>query len=248
MLYVFQNMNMSQQFVLACALLVAAAQAVFVDRGLPKHDLHKPGDLLLAGMFPRSRQKSGHLCGPVKSSISIQGSAAMRFAIDRLSANKTILPNITLGYVIMDDCNKEAVALAKSTQLIPIKTCVRSGCNGGTQQSLPQHVLTAGPNPQYEVVGVVGPFGSTLQLRTSLLMSFYELPHISWIATSDALSDKSRYEYFSRVVPPDAFQAKALVDIIKHFNWTYVSTLHSEGSYGSSGIKYETFICFLFVI
>ena len=28
----------------------------------------------------------------------------------------------------------------------------------------------------------------------------------------------------------------ALVDIVKKFNWTYVSTIASEGSYGESGI------------
>ena len=227
--------------VVVCAVLIATAQAVFVDRGLPDHDLYKPGDLLLAGMFPRSPQQHGLMCGTGKSKISVQGSQGMRFAIDRLSANTTILPNITLGYVLMDDCNREAVALVKSTQLIPVKNCVKSGCNtGGNASSMLKHITTRGPNPQYEVVGVVGPFGSTLQLRTSLLMSFYELPHISWIATSDALSDKARYEYFTRVVPPDRYQARALVDIINHYNWTYISTLYSEGSYGSSGIKYES--------
>ena len=32
------------------------------------------------------------------------------------------------------------------------------------------------------------------------------------------------------------FQALALVDIVNLFNWTYVSTIASEGSYGESGI------------
>ena len=31
-------------------------------------------------------------------------------------------------------------------------------------------------------------------------------------------------------------QALALVDIVNLFNWTYVSTIASEGSYGESGI------------
>lgn len=33
-------------------------------------------------------------------------------------------------------------------------------------------------------------------------------------------------------MPPDTFQAIALVDVVKMFNWTYVSTIASEGSYG----------------
>ena len=32
-------------------------------------------------------------------------------------------------------------------------------------------------------------------------------------------------------------QALAMVDIVNLFNWTYVSTIASEGSYGESGIE-----------
>ena len=39
------------------------------------------------------------------------------------------------------------------------------------------------------------------------------------------------------MVPPDQYQAEALVKILIHFNWTYISTLHSTGSYGINGIR-----------
>ena len=51
------------------------------------------------------------------------------------------------------------------------------------------------------------------------------------------LSDKTRFEYFSRVVPPDSYQAQALVDLVKAFGWNYVSTLADEGNYGEKGIE-----------
>jgi ABC-type branched-subunit amino acid transport system substrate-binding protein len=38
-------------------------------------------------------------------------------------------------------------------------------------------------------------------------------------------------------VPPDDYQAITLVDLVERFNWTYVSTVASEGSYGESGIE-----------
>ena len=50
------------------------------------------------------------------------------------------------------------------------------------------------------------------------------------------LSDKSRFEYFSRVVPSDRYQAQAMVDIVHSLGWTYVSTLADEGNYGEKGI------------
>ena len=55
--------------------------------------------------------------------------------------------------------------------------------------------------------------------------------------TAPELSDDRRYDFFSRVVPPDSFQAQAMVDIVKALGWNYVSTLASEGSYGEKGVE-----------
>lgn len=63
-----------------------------------------------------------------------------------------------------------------------------------------------------------------------------QIPQISYASTAPELSDNSRYEFFSRVVPPDSYQAQAMVDIVKAMGWNYVSTLASEGNYGESGV------------
>ena len=41
-----------------------------------------------------------------------------------------------------------------------------------------------------------------------------QIPQISYASTSLELSDKSRFEYFSRVVPPDNFQVSTLFSTI----------------------------------
>jgi len=68
-------------------------------------------------------------------------------------------------------------------------------------------------------------------------LSWYlQIPQISYASTGIELSDKSRFGYFSRVVPPDTYQAQALVDVVRAFGWSYVSTLADEGNYGERGI------------
>lgn len=62
--------------------------------------------------------------------------------------------------------------------------------------------------------------------------SRFQIPQISYASTSTELSDKSRFEYFSRVVPPDSYQAQAMAEIIKSFDWRYTSTVAVEGEYG----------------
>lgn len=67
--------------------------------------------------------------------------------------------------------------------------------------------------------------------------SHLQIPQISYASTAPDLSDNSRYDFFSRVVPSDTYQAQAMVDIVRTLKWNYVSTLASEGSYGESGVE-----------
>lgn len=69
------------------------------------------------------------------------------------------------------------------------------------------------------------------------LLRLFQIPQISYASTSSKLSDKTRYDYFARTVPPDFYQAKAMAEILRFFNWTYVSTVASEGDYGETGIE-----------
>ncbi|TKS71929.1 Metabotropic glutamate receptor 7 [Collichthys lucidus] len=64
----------------------------------------------------------------------------------------------------------------------------------------------------------------------------FETPANVTLRVSTQLSDDRRYDFFSRVVPPDSFQAQAMVDIVKALGWNYVSTVASEGSYGEKGV------------
>ncbi|XP_076469996.1 metabotropic glutamate receptor 7-like [Babylonia areolata] len=95
----------------------------------------------------------------------------------------------------------------------------------------------SGPGPQqmppfFEVAGVIGAFTSQHTIEVAKVLQLFELPQISPSATSDVLSDKQRFPYFLRTVPPDRDQVKAMGQLVRHFNWTYVSLVYSEDAYG----------------
>lgn len=77
----------------------------------------------------------------------------------------------------------------------------------------------------------------SLQPQPSCLSFLLQIPQISYASTAPELSDSTRYDFFSRVVPPDSYQAQAMVDIVRALGWNYVSTLASEGNYGESGVE-----------
>lgn len=63
------------------------------------------------------------------------------------------------------------------------------------------------------------------------------IPHlfqikVSFFSTSPELSNKQRFEYFSRTIPSDHYQVKAMVEIVRRMGWSYISIIYEESNYG----------------
>lgn len=191
-----------------------------------------PGDIILGGLFPVHEKGDISPCGPKVYNRGVQRLEAMLYAIDRVNNDTNILPGITIGVHILDTCSRDTYALNQSLQF------VRSSLNNldtsafeCLDASTPQLKKKTSSGP---VFGVIGGSYSSVSLQVANLLRLFHIPQISPASTAKTLSDKSRFDLFARTVPPDTFQSVALVDIIKNFNWSYVSTIHSEGSYGKS--------------
>ncbi|XP_017126111.1 metabotropic glutamate receptor [Drosophila elegans] len=194
-----------------------------------------PGDIILGGLFPVHEKGEGAPCGPKVYNRGVQRLEAMLYAIDRVNNDSSILPGITIGVHILDTCSRDTYALNQSLQF------VRASLNNldtsvfeCSDASSPQLRKNASSGP---VFGVIGGSYSSVSLQVANLLRLFHIPQISPASTAKTLSDKSRFDLFARTVPPDTFQSVALVDILKNFNWSYVSTIHSEGSYGEYGIE-----------
>lgn len=179
------------------------------------------GDLILGGLFPVHSYcpNSCHdQCGDLRSRDVVYFTEAMIYAIDEANSNSNILPGISLGFEILDYCSKDVIALEKASNFLP--SCSKP-------QSPP-------------IVGVVGPYSSSVSLQVSNLLGLFKVPHISYGATTPLLSDKNRFKYFVRTVPSDAVRAQALVDLLLKNGTKYVSVVYSDDEFGREGSKYFT--------
>lgn len=171
----------------------------------------------LVAIHSKSPSGSDRECGDLQSRLGIQRLEAMYFAIDQINANPKILPNITLSVQVYDTCSSETEALDKAVNFI-------SG-----------RLSSSSPGPP--VAGVIGASYSSVSIQIAHLLRLFEIPQISFDSTSVELSDKKKFEYFSRTVPHDGFQAKAIVDVVKYYNWTYISAVYSDDTYGIHGME-----------
>ncbi|XP_035768441.1 metabotropic glutamate receptor 7 [Neolamprologus brichardi] len=195
------------------------------------HSIRVEGDVTLGGLFPvHARGVPGTPCGDIKKENGIHRLEAMMYALDQINGDDELLPNVTLGARILDTCSRDTYALEQSLTFVQALI----------QKDTSDVRCTNGEPPVFvkpeKVVGVIGASASSVSIMVANILRLFQIPQISYASTAPELSDDRRYDFFSRVVPPDSFQAQAMVDIVKTMGWNYVSTVASEGSYGEKGV------------
>ncbi|XP_022243237.1 metabotropic glutamate receptor-like isoform X2 [Limulus polyphemus] len=206
---------------------------VIYEQGINGMKAHTQGAIIIGGLFPIHKKGTKSKCGLINKDRGIQRTEAMLFAIDRINEDPNILGNIKLGAIILDTCSSDSYALNQSLEFVraSINTVDSTAfqCQDGSHPKL--------KFTNKAITGVVGGSYSEVSLQVANLLRLFRIPQVSPASTGTSLSDKTRYDFFARTVPPDTFQAVALVDIVQSFNWSYVSLVSSEGQYGDSGMK-----------
>ncbi|XP_036418025.1 G-protein coupled receptor family C group 6 member A-like, partial [Colossoma macropomum] len=133
------------------------------------------------------------------------------------------LPGIRLGYQMCDSCVYATKALHCVEHMLSV--------NG----SFP--VLSDYSDFISSVKVFFGERYSELSIPVAKFLSLYMIPQISCTSSSPALSDKSRYASFFRVIPSDVYQTKALAKLMKYFNWDWVGVVTLDDDYGKPALE-----------
>uniref|UniRef100_S4RS52 Receptor ligand binding region domain-containing protein n=1 Tax=Petromyzon marinus TaxID=7757 RepID=S4RS52_PETMA len=225
---------------LLLAVAVAALAAALASPGDAQEmvsysrSIRIEGNVSIGGLFPVHARGPGGLspCGDIKKEKGVQRLEAMLYALDRINADPEILPNVTLGARVLDTCSRDTHALEQSltfVQALLERDSSDVRCTNGDPATFAK--------PE-RIAGVVGAAASPVSIMVAnMLRLFQQIPQISYASASPELSDSTRYDFFSRVVPADTAQARALLDVARSLRWSFVSTLASEGSYGESSAE-----------
>ncbi|XP_066145310.1 metabotropic glutamate receptor 2 isoform X2 [Euwallacea fornicatus] len=181
------------------------------------------GDIILGGLMMVHEREDSNTCGQVMPQGGIQALEAMLYTLDRLNwSPEPLPPNITLGAHILDDCDKDTYGLEMAVDFIKGSISNIDGAEYHCNKTQVRKVIS----------GVVGAASSVTSIQVANLLRLFKIPQVSFFSTSPELSNKQRFEYFSRTIPSDHHQVKAMVDIVIRMSWSYISIIYEESNYG----------------
>ncbi|KAM9318707.1 extracellular calcium-sensing receptor-like [Pholidichthys leucotaenia] len=190
--------------------------------------MHKAGDVVLGGLFQihffsvfPDLSFTSEPQQPTCNGFYILGfrqAQTMAFAIDEINRDSNLLSNVTLGYSLFDNCLNLATGFRAALSL----------ANGQEKQIVLDDVCDGSP----PVLRIVGDSSSTRSIAISTVLGLYRVPMVSYFATCSCLSDRQKYPSFFRTIPSDAFQVCAMIQILRHFNWTWAGLLVSDDDDG----------------
>ncbi|XP_076678780.1 metabotropic glutamate receptor B isoform X3 [Andrena cerasifolii] len=180
------------------------------------------GDLVLGGLMMVHEREDTVTCGPVMPQGGVQALEAMLYTLDKFNEGEGIVPGVKIGAHILDDCDKDTYGLEMAVDFIKGSISNIDGAEYHCNKTAVRKVIS----------GVVGAASSVTSIQVANLLRLFRIPQVSFFSTSPELSNKQRFEYFTRTIPSDHYQVKAMVDIVLTMKWSYVSIIYEESNYG----------------
>uniref|UniRef100_A0A182FL93 G-protein coupled receptors family 3 profile domain-containing protein n=1 Tax=Anopheles albimanus TaxID=7167 RepID=A0A182FL93_ANOAL len=180
------------------------------------------GDIILGGLMMVHSREDSVTCGPIMPQGGIQALETMLYTLDKIN-EQGLVPNVTIGAHILDDCDKDTYGLEMAVDFIKGSISNIDDINDydNCSKSHKKKIIS----------GVVGAASSVTSIQVANLLRLFKIPQVSFFSTSPELSNKQRFEYFSRTIPSDHYQVKAIVDIVQKLGWSYISIIYEESNY-----------------
>uniref|UniRef100_A0A7D9NMD5 G-protein coupled receptors family 3 profile domain-containing protein n=1 Tax=Xenopus tropicalis TaxID=8364 RepID=A0A7D9NMD5_XENTR len=141
---------------------------------------------------------------------------ALLYAVDEINTDAELLPNITLGFQVLDTCN----TLRRTAQGVLLML------SGGLGMTPNFHC--------YKGRLLAGVIGDSLCPMTYIFVTSLQ---ISYFSTNPILSNRDLFPSFFRTIPSDDFQMRGLAELISYFGWSWLGILANDDDYGQSGLQ-----------
>ncbi|KAK9397708.1 type-2 vomeronasal receptor [Crotalus adamanteus] len=154
---------------------------------------------------------------PMPLPKNLQHILAFNFAIQEISMNENLLPNITLVSKVYDNGFQ---ALKASENLLTL-FFVEGRCPLNYRRGKEQNIMA-----------VIGDLPSQNTIQMANILNAYKIPQLSYGSFDLALSDKMQFPSFFWMTPNENLHYVGIIQLLKHFGWNWIGLLIPEDTTG----------------
>ncbi|XP_038149387.1 extracellular calcium-sensing receptor-like [Cyprinodon tularosa] len=213
------------------------------------NSLYEDGDVVIGGLFPLHYSPVPSLLTfkerPSPNSYNYFSARALRwmqtmaFTIREINERTDLLPQLKLGYHILDSCDEISVSLRASFLLVNGEPERGLKAERGRRIASKNEALHLGCSAVNRTLSsvIIGDAGSGVSMALLQSLGSFHIPVVSYFASCSCLSNQREFPTFMRTMPSDAFQIKALAQLVRYFGWTWVGVIGVESDYARFAIQ-----------
>ncbi|XP_077171525.1 vomeronasal type-2 receptor 26-like [Paroedura picta] len=164
---------------------------------------------------------------------------ALAFAVHEINEDPNILPNITLGFHILNSYYWAAMTFKATLGLLSSR-----------HMFAPNFKCDMQNNP----VAVIGGLESVTSTNIATLLRVYKMPQLTYGSFAATQGDKRLADFIFQMIPNEATQYKSIIRLLRHFKWTWIMLVTVDDDYGDNFLQIvtpmlsENGICFDFIV
>ncbi|XP_077169583.1 vomeronasal type-2 receptor 26-like [Paroedura picta] len=214
------------------------------------HAFYQPGDLVVGEIVsqvfhvyetPSFKDQPAQLFigEPLSLIKNYQHVLAMVFALKEINGNPNILPNITLGFHILNSYYVARMTYKATLSLL-----------SSHHKFLPNFKCDS----QSKFIALVGGLNSETSANMATLVGIYKIPQLAYGSFSPAQVNQLQVSSMYQMVPNEATQYMGVIRLFHHFRWTWIVLFVAEDDNGDRFLQImvpmlsENGICFDFTI
>ncbi|XP_028429042.1 extracellular calcium-sensing receptor-like [Perca flavescens] len=175
------------------------------------------------------------------NSRALRWMQTMTFAIKEINQRSDLLPQLKLGFHIRDSCDDIPVSLRAYLLLVNGQPEIgtraeRVNRDKGQERNISSNLGCAAVQSTVSPV-VIGDAASGVSMALLRSLGSFHISLVSYFASCSCLSNQRDFPTFMRTMPSDAFQIRALAQLVSYFGWTWVGVLGLESDYARFAIQ-----------
>ncbi|XP_063158466.1 vomeronasal type-2 receptor 26-like [Candoia aspera] len=162
------------------------------------------------------------LCELVLKLKNYQHVLTMAFAVKEINENAQILPNLTLGFHIYDSYSSARMTYYSTLKLL--STWRRTIPNFSCEKAK-------------GLMALVGGLDSSVSFYMATITGLYKMPQIAYSVFAPIMNASTELPFLYRMMPSDVAQYSGIVQLLWHFQWTWVGVIATDDDDGEKFVE-----------